>query len=142
MLDDGAMPPSVNNLMDSFPGETKTFRTLLDLPGIRLQQIASNGQSSEVGFWSGEPPLIPAERFAERSEVTGKLIWDDVADGFVIRGPLDIQASRPLVKVVTRASTSTELERFQHRRMPLLEAPLFQPLPARANDRMEPDLFG
>ena len=34
------MPPIVKNLMDySPPGETETFRTLLDLPGIRLEQI-------------------------------------------------------------------------------------------------------
>ena len=37
--------------MDSPAGETETFRTLLDLPGIRLEQIVSNGQASEEGFW-------------------------------------------------------------------------------------------
>ena len=45
------MPPVVTNLMESPPGETETFRTLLDLPGIRLEQIVSNGHASEVGFW-------------------------------------------------------------------------------------------
>lgn len=40
------MPPVVKNLMESPPGETETFRTLLDLPGIRLEQIVSNGQAS------------------------------------------------------------------------------------------------
>ena len=45
------MPPVVKNLMDSPPGETETFRPLLDLPGIRLEQIVSNGKASEEGFW-------------------------------------------------------------------------------------------
>ena len=45
------MPPVVKNLMESPPGETETFRTLLDLPGIRLEQIVSNGQASAEGFW-------------------------------------------------------------------------------------------
>lgn len=45
------MPPVVKNLMESPPAETETFQTLLDLPGIRLEQIVSNGQASTKGFW-------------------------------------------------------------------------------------------
>ena len=45
------MPPVVKNLMESPAGETETFRTLLDLPGIRLEQIVSSGQASAEGFW-------------------------------------------------------------------------------------------
>ena len=45
------MPPVVKNLMDSPLGATETFRPLLDLPGIRLEQIVSNGQASAEGFW-------------------------------------------------------------------------------------------
>ena len=45
------MPPVVKNLMGSPPAETETFQTLLDLPGIRLEQIISNGQASAEGFW-------------------------------------------------------------------------------------------
>ena len=45
------MPPAVNNLMESPPGETETVHPLLDLPGIRLEQIVSNGQASAEGFW-------------------------------------------------------------------------------------------
>ncbi len=37
--------------MESPPAETETFQTLLDLPGIRLEQIISNGQASAEGFW-------------------------------------------------------------------------------------------
>lgn len=85
---------------------------------------------------------IPADRFSERSEVTGKLLWDDVAEGLVIRGLVDTQSRHPLIKVVTRASTPVELERFQHPRMPSLEAPLFAPVPAHALEEDTPDLFG
>ena len=45
------MPPVVKNLMESPPAEVETFQTLLDLPGIRLEQIVSNGQASAEGFW-------------------------------------------------------------------------------------------
>lgn len=45
------MPPVVKNLLVSPPGEAETFRTLLNLPGIRIEQIVSNGQPSEEGFW-------------------------------------------------------------------------------------------
>ncbi len=85
---------------------------------------------------------IPAAGFAERSEVTGKLLWDEVAEGLVIRGLVDTQTKQPLIKVVTRASTPLELERFQHPRMPLLEAPLFAPVPTGEFEEEAPDLFG
>ncbi len=45
------MPPVVKNLLESPPGEAETFRTLLNLPGIRIEQIVSNGQPSADGFW-------------------------------------------------------------------------------------------
>jgi len=68
---------------------------------------------------------IYADRFAERSDNTGKLIWDAVPNRFVIRGLLDRQSGEPLIKIVTRASTPEEIQKFQHPRMPVLEAPLF-----------------
>lgn len=71
-----------------------------------------------------------ATRFAERSDVSRKLIWDDVPEGCVIRGLLIPEAVHPLIKIVTRASTPEELIRFEHPRMPLLQAPLFGPIPA------------
>ena len=64
-----------------------------------------------------------------------------MADGFVIRGLVDIQTQQPLIKVVTRASSPSEIDRFQHPRMPLLEVPRFAPLPL-GMDENEPDLFG
>jgi len=45
------MPSVVKNLMESAAGDTESFRTLLDLPGIRLEQIVSNGHASAEGFW-------------------------------------------------------------------------------------------
>jgi len=67
-----------------------------------------------------------AERFAERSEKSRRLIWDDVPRGFVLRGLLDIQSGSPLIKIVTRSSSPEELLQFEHPRMPLLDTPLFE----------------
>ena len=49
-LNNGDVPTVVNSLMNSSPGETETFQTLLNLPGLRLQQIVSNGQASAEGI--------------------------------------------------------------------------------------------
>jgi len=49
------MPPIVTNLMESPQGDRETYRTLLDLPGIRLDQIVSNGEASGEGFWYDQP---------------------------------------------------------------------------------------
>ena len=68
---------------------------------------------------------IPAERFAERSDMTGRLVWESLPGNLVIRGLLDIRGGNPLLKIVTRAAYAEEWERFQHPRMPLLEEPLF-----------------
>ena len=68
---------------------------------------------------------IPAERFAERSDMTGRLVWESLPGNLVIRGLLDIRGGNPLLKIVTRASSAEEWERFQHPRMPLVEEPLF-----------------
>lgn len=112
--------------------------------GVVRQAWAGFARSEILPWWQKRGAVlidIPADRFAERSEVTGNLIWDAVAEGAVIRGLLDIQTPQPLIKVVTRASTPEELERFQHPRMPLLEPPLFAPLPPE-DDEDQPDLFG
>jgi len=105
---------------------------------------AGFARSEVLSWWRKRGAVlidIPADRFAERSGVTGKLIWDDIPAGFVIRGLVDMQTCRPLIKVVTRASSSQELDRFQHPRMPLLEEPLFGPLPPAVDDVDEADLF-
>lgn len=45
------MPHVVKSLMDFAPGTTETFHALLDLPGMRLERIVSNGQAGPDGFW-------------------------------------------------------------------------------------------
>ena len=68
---------------------------------------------------------VPAERFAERSQRDARLIWGDVPAQHVIRGLLDPNEGRPLLKIVTRASHADELEQYEHPRMPVIEAPLY-----------------
>lgn len=113
----------------------KGFRPGREVPAIRERGVfraawAGFARNEILDWWQKKGGVLldlPATRFAERSEITGKLIWDDVPEGFVIRGLLDQQTKHLLVKVVTRASTPTEMERFQHPRMPLLDRPLFGP---------------
>src|SRR5687768_8295791 len=68
---------------------------------------------------------IPAHRFAERSKKDGRLIWDDIPTGRVIRGLIDPSGREPLIKVVTRPPTESELIQFEHPRMPVIELPLW-----------------
>jgi len=113
--------------------------------GLVRHAWAGFARNEILSWWQKNGAVLidlPATRFAERSEITGKLIWDEIAEGLVIRGLVDTQAPRPLIKVVTRASTPPELERFQHPRMPLLAVPLFEPLSADMDEGNEPDLFG
>jgi hypothetical protein len=68
---------------------------------------------------------IPAKRFAERSDKDGHLTWDDVPAGQVVRGVIDPNEGKPLLKVVTSASTPEELAKYEHERVPLIEPPLY-----------------
>lgn len=111
--------------------------------GIVRHAWAGFARREILSWWQKKGAILidlPADRFAERSEITGKLIWDDVPEGLVIRGLLDIQTDQPLIKVVTRASSPEEMDHFEHPRMPLLEVPLFGPLPVEADEGA--DLFG
>ena len=74
----------------------------------------------------GEMVDIPADRFAERSDQTRALIWEQIPDGEVVRGLIDTTRGQALLKVVTRPSTDEELRHFQHPRMPLVEPPIFR----------------
>ena len=81
-----------------------------------------------LGWWKrqgGELVDVPAHRFAERSTRDRQLRWDNLPTGFVVRGLVAVPNGTPLLKVVTRASTEEELSRFEHPRMPVIEAPLF-----------------
>ncbi len=89
---------------------------------------AGFARSESLGWWKrqgGELLDVPAHRFAERSDRDRQLRWDALPAGLVVRGLLDPHDGQPLLKIVTRASTAEELARFEHPRMPLLEAPLF-----------------
>jgi hypothetical protein len=97
-------------------------------PGLVERVWAGFAREEILAWWrqkGGELVDIPADRFAERSEVTGKLVWAEVPPGQVIRGVLDLQGQEPLLKVVTRAASAAEQRHFQHPRHPLLETPLF-----------------
>jgi hypothetical protein len=80
---------------------------------------------------------IPAQRFAERSDMTGRLIWGNVPDSSVIRGLLDLGSSHPVLRIITRSSNDWELTTFQHPRMPVLEPPLYGPV-----SEMETSAYG
>lgn len=120
-------------------------------PGRGVPAIAAGG--ALTGIWAGfarseilkwwlergaELIDIPANEFAERSDLTGELIWDRVPQGLVLRALLDRQTSHELIKVVTRAATPAEIEKFQHDRMPLLEKPLHAPRPAASPAEVRP----
>jgi hypothetical protein len=66
---------------------------------------------------------IPARRFAERSTRTRRLHWDEIALGMIVRGLVDSNSGKPLLKIVTRASTPEEYAFYDHPRMPLIERP-------------------
>ena len=134
----------------TFQFRGKTYKPGSEVTGSGERGIVSHAwagfaRSEILSWWQKRGAVlidIPADRFAERSEVTGKLVWDAVADGFVIRGLVDIQTIQPLIKVVTRASSPEELGRFQHLRMPLLEVPRFAALPPGLEENDDPGLFG
>jgi hypothetical protein len=99
--------------------------------GVVRPVWAGFARSEILGWWQhrgGELLDIPAERFAERSDQTRRLVWDDVPEGLVLRGVMERGEGFPLVRIVTRAATGAEVMRFQHPRMPLLERPFYEPL--------------
>ncbi|MGB8170233.1 MAG: hypothetical protein WCF18_22215, partial [Chthoniobacteraceae bacterium] len=90
---------------------------------------AGFARRESLGWWKqkgGELVDVPAERFAERSDRDRQLRWEALPSGLVVRGIIDPHEGQPLLKIVTRASTTEELARFEHPRMPLLEPPLIR----------------
>ena len=105
---------------------------------------AGFARNESLGWWKrkgAELVDVPAHRFAERSDKDGRLRWDAVPPGYVVRGLLDSSESTPLLKVVTRAATAEELERFEHPRMPLIELPLFSAEPLAGEQDAQAELF-
>lgn len=82
-------------------------------------------RSEILDWWKrhGELVDVPAERFAERSNVSGELVWRDVPEGWVIRGVVDPENDE--LRIVTRPANAEEMLHFQHERMPVIEKPLF-----------------
>ena len=132
---------------------TFQFKKQVFKPGKNVVAVAASGIERHIwaGFaraeilewWQRKGGVlldIYADRFAERSDSTGKLIWDAVPKHFVIRGLLDNQTESPLIKIVTRESTAEEIQKFQHPRMPVLEAPLY-PYVEMTDTPDAPELF-
>jgi hypothetical protein len=95
--------------------------------GVRRHPWAGFARRESLGWWKRqgcELVDVPAHRFAERSDADRQLRWDDIPPGQVVRGIIDAHDGKPLLKIVTRASTPEEAAQFQHDRMPLIEAPL------------------
>jgi hypothetical protein len=87
---------------------------------------AGFARSESLGRWlsmGAQLVDIPAQRFAERSNRTRRLAWNDIPLGLVVRGIVDSNSGKPLLKIVTRAASPEEFARFEHPRMPLVEAP-------------------
>jgi hypothetical protein len=103
-----------------------------------LQLVWAGFARREMLRWwekkGGELVDVPADRFAERSDRTRELIWDEIPPGLVVRGLIEKTGPKPLLKIVTRASTEGELARFEHPRMPLIEPPLFSSEPVPLSD--------
>jgi len=89
----------------------------------------------------GELVDVPATRFAERSDQDGKIQWEDVPDGQVVRGLITKEGSHELIKVFTRASTPDEIIRFEHDRMPLIEPPLYSAEDIPSEPESQGELF-
>lgn len=107
---------------------------------------AGFARHESIAWWirkGGELADIPAHRFAERSERDHRLRWDEIPTSRIIRGLIDPNGGKPLLKVVTRASDEAELARFQHPRMPLIELPLFsaEPFDLEGSDEAQAELF-
>jgi hypothetical protein len=89
------------------------------------------------------PVDLPATRFAERSDRTGQLAWEELPPGHVLLGLIDARSGQPLVRVVTRAASPAELARFEHPRMPVVLRPSHVTPPFDLGlAPPEPDLFG
>lgn len=104
---------------------------------------AGFARRESLGWWKrkgGELVDVPATRYAERSRATGQLVWAEMPVGGVIRGLVDPNDGKPLLKVVTRECEAEEAAFFGHHRICLIENPLFSREVVAAAKR--DDLFG
>ena len=110
------------------------YRSAIVKPGSLCRCSTSKGpeafvwagfaRSEILDWWKGEGAYeaeVSATSFAERSEKTGQLVWEDIPEGFVITALVDIRSQTPLLKILTRSSRSEEYSKFGHPRVPVLE---------------------
>ena len=127
-----------------FQFKKRTFKPGCDVIGRSERAIerhvwAGFARNESLEWWlrnGGRLMELPVDRFAERSDLSRKLVWDNVTEGLFLRGVIHEQVSEdsshplqkpvfPLVKIITRAATNVEMQRFQHSRVPLIGEPLF-----------------
>ena len=97
--------------------------------GVAEYVWAGFAKKESLNWWKSkgaELVDLPAEKFAERSDISRRLVWDVLPDGTVIRAIIDLQSKEPLIKIVTRAATEEELKQFEHPRMPLFEHAIYK----------------
>jgi hypothetical protein len=126
-------------------------KTLVLKPGRVVSGSSQRGQVAAV--WAGfarseildwwhrqgaEEVELTATSFAERSDRTGQLVWEDIPDGHIISAILDHRQNPALLKVVTRAANPDEISKFEHPRLPLVQKRKFAAIPPGEE---EPDLF-
>jgi hypothetical protein len=80
---------------------------------------------------------VPAERFAKRSDFDRQWRWEDMPRGQILRGLIDPNQGRPVLRIVNRPSLPDEIARFQQPRMPVVEAPLFSAAPVAFRERSD-----
>lgn len=89
---------------------------------------AGFARNERLSWWlrkGCQPVDVPAVRFAERSQKDGRLYWDEVPAGQVIRGLWEPALPAARILIVTRAATPEEADIFGHDRMPLILPPLY-----------------
>ena len=126
-------------------------KTLVLKPGRVINGSSQRGHVA--GVWAGfarseildwwhrqgaEEVELTATSFAERSDRTRQLVWEDIPEGQVISAILDHRQNPALLKIVTRPSHPNELAKFEHPRLPLLQKRKFPAIPPGEE---EPDLF-
>lgn len=97
---------------------------------------------SEIRDWwrkqGAEDVELTATSFAERSEKTGCLVWEDIPEGHVISAIADHRKKPSLLRIVTRPADAEEEAKFQHARLPVLRIRQFEEVPP---GEKELDLF-
>lgn len=105
------------------PGQmVEVMRAIRERREKRVLPWAGFARSEIMAWWlrqGSEEVEIEASAFAERSDVSGELVWEDLPEGRVIAGLIDRREGKELLKVVTRGATHDEFRKFAHPRMPV-----------------------